>query len=529
MSPVPVRNQPAFRAVVLGVLLAATWGYDYVRSGYWQGSVYGAGLDLLLLLLLGLVCLFFFAQFTLPIKTLTNRMRLAGRLWLHAWGAHGAALFVRNGRKVERQGEAGRAGPGVIWIDTASAALTRTAAGPRQALGPGIHFVENGERIEKTFSLHIQACTVGPGQDEPIFERLEEGASEDERARHDSAEVLRRAVSGLTRDGNEVVPEIRVTFKLDGEPAGLGQAGSHFGFSREAVERAAHGEGLTVDPSTSRRAGVAWNQLPGLIAVDLWREYLAKFTLDDLFTPRFGAVPDVLQPEEPAPIIMPDARLSEIPRGRAARLIRRWNSSLERRMATGPGNDESGGVGVAPSPRSARHRPMLPGKDYTALQVIKHMVWARMALAAVPILDESGRYGTGHVLSEEFKRLRERGLRVLDVTIGGFRFAPAVEDQIVKHWQTTWLEAAAGERMHVEQLEALAGEAGGQRALLDHARTLGKALRAEPESTVPALLKALLLASHTEILTDEHLHGKGGEELLAISGLTKWLESTNDD
>ncbi len=156
------------------------------------------------------------------------------------------------------------------------------------------------------------------------------------------------------------------------------------------------------------------------------------------------------------------------------------------------------------------------------------MVWARMAQAAVPTLDESGRYGTGHVLSEEYKRLHERGLQVLDVTLSGFRLAPAVEQQMVHQWRSAWLEHAAGERTTVEQLEVLAAESGRQHALLDHANALGSALRAEARVSVAAALQALLRASHDEILTDKRLHGSGSDELRAISALTKWVDSAND-
>ncbi len=336
------------------------------------------------------------------------------------------------------------------------------------------------------------------------------------------------AVSGLTRDGNEVVPEIRVTFRLDGQPALAGQPGSRFGFSREAVERAARSEGMNVDPVTSRRMQVAWNQLPGLIAVDLWREYLAKFTLDDLLSARFDPVPEVLQPELPMQAGETEAEAQTPPNGRAARLLWRMNGRLQRNLDLQMGRTDGGFADAALGRQSASRRRMLPGGQYTALQVISHMVWARLAQAAVPALDESGRYGKGHFLSEEYKRLHERGLQVMDVTLSGFRFAPAVEQQIVQQWRSAWLEHATGERNGVEQLEVLAAEAGRQRALLDHAGALSSALRAEPRISVAAALQALLRASHTEILTDERLHGRGGNELQAISALAKWADSTND-
>jgi hypothetical protein len=343
-------------------------------------------------------------------------------------------------------------------------------------------------------------------------------------------QARRQMVSGLTRDGNEVVPEIRVTFKLNSQPAPPGQPGSRFGFSIDAVERAARGEGVNIDPVTSQRNQVAWNQLPGLIAVDLWREYLGKYTLDDLFTARFGPAPDVIQPEEPAPSATGlEFGRSAMPDGWVARLLRRLNNHLERDLGIDGGQGSSDLSGAPIHEQLQPHDRMLPGREYTALQLIAHMVRARMAQPAVPSLDESGRHAKGHVLSEEFKRLRERGIKILDVTLSGFRFAPAVEEQIVRQWSTAWLDTATGERIHVEQLEVLAGEAGRQRALLEHARTLGKAFRAEPNASVPAALKAMLRAAHGEILTDERLRGKGAEELFGISGLTNWVESQDND
>ena len=73
-------------------------------------------------------------------------------------------------------------------------------------------------------------------------------------------------------------------FKIDAPPAKGEDAGSRFGFDAEAVRKAVTGEG-NVPPGfgsiSSRTLG--WNHLPALLAADLWREYLAKFTLAQLF------------------------------------------------------------------------------------------------------------------------------------------------------------------------------------------------------------------------------------------------------
>ncbi|MFH1183676.1 MAG: hypothetical protein V1755_01380 [Chloroflexota bacterium] len=524
MSPIPFRHQPSFRAVIFAIVLAAAWLYSLAFQDGWLASLAAIGLDLILLFLLLQACLFFYAQFILPVRTLQDRLRILDRMLLHARNAHGPAVFVQNGRRVERRGESSKSGPCLLWIDTASAAMTRSESGPKQVLGPGIHFLGSRERIDAAFDLHTQTYSIGPGRNDPVFDKLPEDPSEDDRRRHALMQAKRRMVSGLTRDGNEVVPEIRVVFRLDGRPAQPGRPGSRFGFLPDSIERAARGEGVNVDPVSARRFHVAWNQLPGLIAVDLWREYLAKFTLDELFGARLAAVPDVLQPEEPVPTSAFVASPMVVRRTWPARLLWRFNNSLERWLqAKGVAEDEAAASVYA-------HRPpvevrQVAGREYTALQIIAHMVKARMMQAAVPILDECGRCVKGHVLSEEYKRLRERGLRILDVTLGGYRFDPGVEEQIVQQWRSAWFADATGERGHVEQLEVLAAESGRQKALLEHASVLGRALRTEPAASIPAVLRVLLQASHNEMLTNERLHGQGRPELDSLSELSKWVES----
>jgi len=528
MRPVPLRHRPASRALILAAILAATWLYDYFFQGRRSTSLTATILDLALLCLIFLISLFIYGQFTLPLRTLEERMLVFGRLLLHARNAHGAAIFVQNGRKVERRGEASRAGPGLLWIDTASAAITRAGSGPRQVRSPGVHFLRAGEHVEATFSLHAQTYSMGPAQDTPVFDRLPDDAGEDQRRRFAEAQASRRAVSGLTRDGNEVVPEIRVVFKLDGGPPGPGQPGSHFGFNSDAVTRAALGEGMTVDPLSSRRSHVAWNQLPGLIAVDLWREYLAKFTLDDLFAARFDAVPDIPQPQERPAEPEHDAQPLRVRQNGLTRRLKRLNDHIERRLSK-QGIDVEGGPSAGRASRPMWQPRLISGREYTGLQVIRHMVKCRMMQASVAVLDESGRCLQSHAPSEEFRRLKERGVRIVDVTIGGFRFDPAVEGQIVQQWRSAWLANASGERDHVEQLEVLAAESGRQRALLEHAAVLGRSLLSEPLPSVPSALKVLIQASHAEILTDDRLHGRGSAALSSLDELVRWVESPADD
>lgn len=524
MVPIPFRQKPSFRALVLGILLTGTYLYIFVWGDGIRASLPGIIFDLILLFVFFQASLFFYAQFVLPVRGLDARRELQRHLFLHARNAHGAAIHVRNGRKVERSGESERAGPGLLWVDMASAAVIRSAAGPKYAVGPGVHFINQDERIATTFSLHVQTCTIGPDQGTPIFDRLQETASEEERREYAELQAKRLAVSARTRDGNEVVPEIRVDFKLDARPAGPGMAGSRFGYVKEAVEAAARAEGMRPASDGTEPQYVAWNQLPGLIAVDLWREYLGKFTLDELFSPRFPALPDLLQPEEPA-------RASSVPpvpfvvrRNLPAQLLRRLNNSIESRLNAGGIQEESETAGqFFQRPVTLQRRGATQAN--TALQTIGQMVRARMMQAVVPILDDCGRLAKGHLESEEYRRLRERGLVVLSVSIEGLRFDPAVEAQIVQQWNTAWLANAGNDRRHVEQLELLAAQAGRQKALLEHAGRLAQALNTEEPSTIAAAVKTALLSTQNEILTDERIYGRAGRELDVLSQLLKWVEA----
>ena len=121
MTPVPFRHQPAFRALLFTIALVATWLYDVLYAGGLPSGLAAAALDLILLFLVIQACLFVYAQFVLPVRTLRERLLIWARLLLHWRNAHGPAVFVQNGRKVERRGESSRPGPGLVWIDTASA------------------------------------------------------------------------------------------------------------------------------------------------------------------------------------------------------------------------------------------------------------------------------------------------------------------------------------------------------------------------------------------------------------------------
>lgn len=195
-------------------------------------------------------------------------------------GERGPALFIENGRLLEREREELRYGPGVAILDTASAAVFRTRHAFTRPAGPGIVFTSRGEYPAGVVDLHQQSVSLGPLEKEGVKEDpfVPKTDGEDDEGYRQRQE-RRYETSGLTRDGVEVVPNVSVAFKLDSVP---GEGKTQYGYDPQAVWKAIAGVGIhpDVEPGSDQRY-VAWNWLPGHIAVDLWREYLRKYTLDD--------------------------------------------------------------------------------------------------------------------------------------------------------------------------------------------------------------------------------------------------------
>jgi hypothetical protein len=488
-------------------------------SVLFDGCLFGAGL---------LVWLAFFAQFVLPVRSFSDRQKIFDRVLGSLFGTRGPAIFIENGCSRERPGERDRKGPGVLWLDSASAAVTRTATKFEQTIGPGVHFTENGETLASTVDLHKQSQRLGPREEEDPFAEKKEAQSPDE---YKIIQERRLEVSGWTRDGIEVVPNISVTFKIDADPVkDLAAPGSRFGFEAEAVRKAITGEGVNPGKGEgSPRQRVAWNQLPALVAADLWREYLAKFRLGQLFeeserivsrpvTP-LGQLPSETQ-LVPPPVVVTG--------GAGTGMLRALNAALAR-LAD---RCESGGkapVRVIPEAVEPSGGAQKDGglKNETALQTINRMVNARMKEPFVQELDRAGNPAHSTPLqSEEFSLLTERGIRVLSVSIGGLRFPSAVEEQLVRQWSATWLDNAKAERERIERQRNITERDERVEAVGAYAESLSKyLLKMNPGHKNPrGTLKALLLRTRDVLLQDDRLRRRAGIELEELEAIVQWVE-----
>lgn len=237
-----------------------------------------------------LLWLAFFAQFVLPVRKLVDRYRAFDRLVVYSTGASGPTLFVEDGKTRLRPREMERSGPGVVILDTASGVVLHNNVEYTQVAGPGLVFTRKGERIAGTVDLHRKVGplpALGPlgddrddNPDNPFKPRDPSGKEESEAA-YEERQRRRAETSGLTRDGVEVVPNVMAVFRL--EP-GAGEKRVGFHYNENSVRQWVTVEGRRLTTGRGEdQPHVPLEKLPAYLAVDVWREYLQKFRLSELF------------------------------------------------------------------------------------------------------------------------------------------------------------------------------------------------------------------------------------------------------
>jgi hypothetical protein len=223
--------------------------------------------------------LFFFAQFILPVRKLSDRVQIFEHLQLYALGAHGPAVILENGQIRQREGEQNRSGPGIIWLDTASAAVLRTPTFFTRTVGPGVVFTHHHEYIAATVDLHGQTQSMGPhdadDKDDP-FKAAKDNP--------DYADIQKRRweTSAMTRDGIEIVASISLNFGINNPPESYKNPQTPFGYSDHNIYNFVRNN--------------VTSEIIGRMVVDLWREYVRRFKLSELFeTPEGDTTKTILQ------------------------------------------------------------------------------------------------------------------------------------------------------------------------------------------------------------------------------------------
>jgi hypothetical protein len=543
MDDDPIYKRPWFYIAGWLVILVLVYGLQILRMGGIRANLLEIAFDLACVFPLLLVLwMAFFAQFVLPVRTFGDRQKIIDRLITYLFGNHGPALFIENGNIKEHSGERLKNGPGVLWLDSASAAVTRTAVAIRQTIGPGVHFIEKFETIAGTVDLHAQFQKVGPSEgDKPFDERKEDQPQEV----WNQVQDRRKQVSAWTRDGIEVVPNVTVIFRVATGLPEEGRPGSRFGYrtgvtkrdkqneekDKEAIRAAILGEGVNPNAVSARRR-VAWNEFPAALAVDLWREYAAKFTLDELFRPTQSVpptAPKLPQPtnEETDPLSQPIqvGAVQDAMRDGLVRTVSGLNSMMSKTI------DILEGKKPDKSKKTVIHTPFQSGPDgkkedqkKTGLQVINEMLKARLTQPEVEVLDDQGRRGFGTVPSEEFKLMQSRGLEVIAVSVGTLRFDPTIEQTIIRQWSATWLLNARAEREQIERERIVVETKGRDEAIRQYANFLSKDLVQKKPAGLKETLKTLLLRTRTIIINNPQLRQRMSDEQQDLEDIIRWLE-----
>jgi hypothetical protein len=337
-------------------------------------------------------------------------------------------------------------------------------------------------------------------------------------------------VSALTRDGIEVVPNIAVVFKIDADPIKGDRPGSHFGYDEEAVRCAVINQ--AVNPSVHRDTleyKVAWNELPAALAADLWREYMSKFTLSQLFNAGLVLPPSVPRSEIPPP--NPDAGALHAPvagqkQGWLAEMLTGMLhelSSLLGRLADRVGAPQP--EVPLPPPPLPQNKPVDPGKK-TALQLINFMIRERLTNPFIPQLDSSGQRLPGWQESREYWALKNRGIRLISVSVNNLRFQPRVEDQLVGSWSSSWLLNSRAERERIEMARSFAGLSGQERASTDYALEISADLlqKKQEAAGLKETVRALLVRTRSILIRSDRMHRRASNELQELEEVMQWLE-----
>jgi hypothetical protein len=494
----------------------------------------------------------FFAQFVLPVRTFTQRQKIFSRLSTFLIGRHGPATIIENGYVRARTGEIRRKGPGVLWLDTASATVIRTATKFKEAIGPGVHFTENKEFIASTVDLHTQVDLFGPSDDEdnPFIPKPDANADQTEKDKYDKIQKRRMEVSALTRDGIEVVPKISITFRVDTMPAeGDQQPGSRFGYrtgtskkdkenetkDKDAIYKAITGEGIKPNiPTEMPRHRVAWNHLPILLAVDVWREYVAKFTLDELFT--------ATQEVPPSPPVLPQPTDEEIgylnepiqvgPKQESFQ--ERYASTLHNlneRITLWLDNLEGKKTKKVETPKAESFSPLKAGEasKKTALQVINDMVKARLTMPEVEEIDPTGRRLPDKKpgSSYEYRLLSARGLKVISVSISNPRVNEVVEKQRISQWAASWLSNAKAERDRIERQRGFVEIQGQEQSANKYAHALAFHIMKQRPHSIKDTVKALLMRTRLIIVRNDQLQRRMSTERQDLEDILQWMENSS--
>ena len=285
----------------IGTFLQTQFGVIFMTTVVFHGILFALGFNYTSPIVLGITVVvlildffiasylldklvYFFSQFVLPVQTTKDRQEIFKRVNTFD-GSRGPTLFVKNGRLIKHEGELEKKGAGVVVLDSASAIVIQTNTEIIGPAGPGIRFTAKNEYItrEEGVDLRAQWQFIGPlASDQPFLNPVPIADPK----KYNELQNRRQQTAGLTRDGSEISPTISIKFRIkrpEGKPISESGVASQYGYNANAVLNAISREVIELGTADNKRARMEWHRLPAHLVVNLWREYVRKFKLEDLF------------------------------------------------------------------------------------------------------------------------------------------------------------------------------------------------------------------------------------------------------
>ncbi len=171
-----------------------------------------------------------------------------------------------------------------------------------------------------------------------------------------------------------------------------------------------------------------------------------------------------------------------------------------------------------------------PGQD-TALQKIQQEMRIRLTKNSYEEMDRFGKPVGAARRSKEYIMLRDKGVRVIGVSISYLKLPDKVEERLIEIWKSTWLIRARMESEFVEQQRSYETEQGKRSAMGTYAGGLTHFLGAQNPSvpmTGEQILRFLLRGSLYTINQHGYVHRSAADEIDQIKEMLDWSEQRGD-
>jgi hypothetical protein len=174
----------------------------------------------------------------------------------------------------------------------------------------------------------------------------------------------------------------------------------------------------------------------------------------------------------------------------------------------------------------------------TTIEHIIKKVNERMTQGLVDEIDDVGNPTGRRISSREYRFIRERGIKINNISITNLHMENAVEKKFVGRWTATWLQRAEEERAYIQSRESIEKYKGLTAAQKDFGniviRSLYERLSPKHEPTIdpPTMSESVELLIHSTlngIIRDPSLHNQLGEEEADLVELIEWIRKYSND